>query len=232
MGVTRKRCRLVSEFFLGQSELVSPDVVIPLVFGAFFLATVMLGISSAARGRKRTHVNLLELANRLGLTPEGLELGSVFRVSRPELRGSYRGRRIRVFSYTTGSGKNRTQWCAIATEVANRTGMSLRISRENFFTRAGRRFGIDDVQIGDANFDRDFYVKSDRPEYLRAAMIPEIRHRLQQVWVSGTSGSLSVEGAELRYAEIGSFSDASKCRRLADFADSVCDLGDVIEAAL
>jgi hypothetical protein len=108
--------------------------------------------------------------------------------------------------------------------------MTLRLSKENVFTRAGRKLGIDDVETGDPAFDREFYLKSNKPDFIRVALLPEIRHRLLAAWGKGLRGSLSADASEAKYAEQGSFSDNKLCARFTAAVELVCDVGEVVEA--
>jgi hypothetical protein len=206
-------------------ERVLPFIFIGVVGGIFALILV-----AAQKQRKRARENLAKLAQRLGLQIHDPEKRSVFQSATTSLSGTFRGRQLRVFSYSTGSGKNRTQWCAIASSVNNPSGLTVRISRENVFTRVGRKIGVDDVAVGDAAFDREFYVKSNKPDFIRVALIPEVRQRITNFWNSRARGALEVSASEVKYAEVGSFATESVCARFPEAAEVVCDLGEVTEA--
>lgn len=203
--------------------------VLPFVFIGVFIGTFVLIVIATKNQRKKARENLARLAERLGLQVHAPAKRGIFGTSPTSLSGTFRGRAIRVFSYSTGSGKNRTLWCAVAAPVNNPSGLKLRISKENAFTVVGRKFGIDDVATGDEAFDREFYVKSNQPDFIRAALIPEIRQRLADVWKTKSRGLFSVDETEVRYAETGNFSKAAVCERIPLVAEAVCDLGEVVE---
>jgi len=206
------------------------QVLLPIAFFALFIGIFVLAIVLGARQQKRAKENLQRLATRLGLGLSTPPRRMLFGSSAPEVNGVFRGRSVRVYSYVTGAGKHRTHWSALAVTAPNRKRLTLRISGENFFTRAGRAFGIDDVATGDDAFDRQFYVKSNDAAYVRAALLPELRARLTALWSGGARGTITVEGDEVKYAEIGSFSSEAICNRMATLAELLCDLGEFVEA--
>ena len=53
------------------------------------------------------------------------------------------------------------------TVFINKTGMSLCLYRENLFTDVQKLFGMQDIKIGDAQFDSQFVIKSNQPEKIR-----------------------------------------------------------------
>lgn len=204
------------------------ELGLPLFFG--FVALVIVGGMFGARHQARqARANLAQLGERLGLgVLEGKRLPIIG--SMPAgLGGSCRGRAMRVFTYSTGTSKNRTQWCALAAKIADPRGFTLSISAENFLTRAGRMIGVDDVAIGDEVFDRRFYVKSNDPDYVRAALLPEVRAKLLEAWKPDMGGSIAVQGDEVRYTTQGSFAQTGTCNRLAGVTEIVCDLAEIVD---
>lgn len=206
-------------------ENVFPFIAIG-AFVAIFIVFVLLGVRQSRRARE----NLAALALRLGLPPPEEPAGFWGRLRAPSFRGSVRGRQLRVYTYSTGSGKNRTQWCALALSINNPGGLKLGIARENLLTRAGRAFGLNDVATGDEAFDRAFYVKSNDATYVRAALLPEVRARIAETWRQGARGAIKVEGGEISYAEAGTFASRRICERWPVMVDLAFLLADVVEA--
>jgi len=62
-----------------------------------------------------------------------------------EVIGSYRGRDLRIYHYTVGSGKNSTQYCGIRVEVNNRNNRRFSISSESAFSKMGKALGMRDA---------------------------------------------------------------------------------------
>ncbi|HEX9782401.1 MAG TPA: hypothetical protein VGA56_06660 [Opitutaceae bacterium] len=209
---------------------VEIEQLLPLLFIGVFVTVFALVILAVVRQQKRARENLSKLADRLGFQVIEPEKRGIFNRSATRLSGVFRGRNLQVYAYSTGSGKNQTQWCALATPVRNPAGLTVRISRENIFTRVGRKLGIDDVETGDAAFDKAYYVKSNQPDFIRVALIPEVRQRIASAWESGARGTLSADAGEVKYAEVGNFSNEKVCTRFGELIEVVCDLGEVVEA--
>jgi len=205
------------------------EILIPVIFFSVMVVMAGVAISFGIRQSKRARENLQRLAEELGLQavlppkrrylPSGL--GSV--------EGNFRGRFVRIYSYSTGSGKNRTQWSAVEVHAENSGGLSVSISGENIFTRAGRAFGLQDVAIGDEAFDRMFFVRSNQPDYMRMALIPEVRARFIACRDAGARGSVKVDGGVVKYAETGSLANTKIIARIPRVLELVCDAADIVE---
>jgi hypothetical protein len=210
--------------FLADAYDTTIGAVIFAAATAFIVGIFVLAI----RQQKAARENLRKLADRLGLVISEPKK-SFFSSSTPRATGNMRGRTVTVWSYTTGSGKNRVQWCAISASARNTSRLTLRVSGENFFTRVGRAFGADDVKTDDPAFDERFYVKSNDASYIRAAFISEVRARFTEAWQTGARRTVSDDGDEVKYAEHASYSRDKVCARFPALAELVCDVADVVE---
>jgi len=209
---------------------VDPDRLLPFLFIAIFLVLFAAVLIGAKKQSEKAHANLTRMAQRMGWAPPEPFKASLLRSSPMALAGAFRGRQMRVFTYTTGSGKNRTHWCAIAARVDNAAKLTLRLGKENALTRFGRKFGLDDVSVGNAAFDEEFYVKSNKPEFISVALIPEIRQRIGQLWHDQPRGAIEVEGGEVKFSESGTFANDSMCDRFIAAAEVICDIAEVADA--
>lgn len=209
-------------------NLLFPLIPIAVIAGVFALI-IKLSVKQSRRARE----NLGRLAQALGLPPPiapASSKGFLSALALPSLTGVVRGRPMRVYNYSTGSGKSRVTWCAVSITVRNPGRLTLRVSRENVFTRIGRVFGVDDVATGDQAFDGQFYVKSNDAGYVRAAFIPEVRAQFTAAWTAGARGTITLEGDEIKYAEPGAFSSDQICARFPALADLAQVVGDIVEA--
>lgn len=222
------RCFTLFVARCGGYGLDAMEALIPVVMFATFAGFVgliaWLGVDQA----RRAHANLARVAQSLGLPMPARPTGFFGRLTVPAVMGLLRGRPVRIFNYTTGSGKSRTTWCAVGVGLSNPGRFTLAISREGVLTRVGRVFGVDDVATGDAAFDEQFYIKSSDPAYVQAALIPEVRAQFTAAWKS--RGRLQVEGDEVRYAEPGQFSSDHICRRIPALLELAQSIGDLVEA--
>ena len=202
--------------------------LVPLVFFAFFVGIIVLTVYSGVRRQRKAREQLAGLASRMGL--ELKRQPAVLGFEGPAtVEGQHRDRMVRFFTFTTGSGKSRVSWSATSAAVAGTGGFTLDLGPESLFTRIATKLGMQDIQIGDPEFDRQFVVKSNDAAYASAALLPEIRARLLAERSNGAHGHLAVKGGEVRYAEVGGFDDPARTARLAGMLEVACDLAEVAE---
>ncbi len=205
-----------------------PEALLPFGFIAFFIGMMALAITLGLRQQRKARDLLAVLAARLGLELRRQPARFGFEPT-PTVEGRHRGRPVRFFSYTTGSGKSRSTWCAVAATVNGASGFTLELCPENFIYRIATSLGMQDIKINDPAFDPAFIVKSNDPAYAAAALLPEIRTRLLDERQRGAHGALAVKDGEVRYSEMGSFGQAAQVDRLARLLEVACDLAEVAE---
>lgn len=196
-----------------------------LFFGLFVGGGIWLGLRQVARAGEQ----LRRLGERVGLALEEKPKAFGVFAQVPELRGTRRGKTVRVFSYTTGSGKSRTHWAAATAKPSAPTGLTFRLSPQGFGSRILSLFGAKEIQVGDPEFDARWFIQTNSPDFFRAALIPELRAKLDAVARRGGNGTYETVNGEIRYAERGWFTDRVRGERFADVLDAVCDLADVAE---
>lgn len=207
------------------------ESLLPILIPATFAAFMALIIWAAVVQTRKARENLQALADRLGFTIQEPPKKGWFASSDRRLTGTFRGRSAQIYTFTTGSGKNRSTWCALSLRVATPPGFSLKVTGENLFTKAGRIFGVEDVTTGDPSFDDRFFVKSSQPAYVRAALIPEVRIRLLETWQKHRAfGAFVVESGEAKYTELGTFGNAKLCDRFPAMLEIAADLAEIAEA--
>jgi hypothetical protein len=200
----------------------------PILFGLFFVGFIILAAVLARKQERRARELLTAVAGRLGLELKRQPPKLGFEPT-PTVKGTHRGRNVRFFSYTTGSGKNRTAWCAVSAASGSTGSFTLDLCPENFLTRIATTLGMQDLSIGDAAFDEAFMIKSNDPAAAAAMLLPEIRARLLAQRQPTVNGNLSVKDGEVRYAEHGSFDSAARVDRMAAMLELACDLAEVTE---
>ncbi len=196
-----------------------PLLLFPLIGGLLIWAVVAQ--------TRRAAANLQKLAAQLGLD---FDAGGGW-LNRPRVAGSLHGRHVRIFNYTTGSGKSSTTWSAITAELSAPSPLTFTLKRQGFSTKIAEFFGAHEITVGDAEFDQAWFVQTNQPDFMRAALIPELRAKLMAVLHAGLAGSFQLKGGEVKYAEIGTFADARRTSRFAALAEVACDLADVAEVA-
>ena len=209
-----------------------------MIPGVFFTIAVVGGISAlivfGVRAAKRSGIErnaaLREMAARLGLEYFEEPPAAGFLPPSPAVRGMFGGRAARLQEFSRGSGKNRTRWVAARVQCAAAGAFKLSVRSQGpaIFEKIAGAFGYKDIVIGDTAFDSLLVVHGSDEEFIKAALIPEIRARIIAFWPKATGGRIVVEGGEAVYEEQGSFS-RTKCREHLEKAFPV--LGDMAAIA-
>lgn len=207
-----------------------PDYLGIFIFVVFFASTIGVVFWFGQINGKRLETNLTELAQRTGLT---LQLTRFMKmVSGGSLQGTMQGRAVRFWHYHTGSGKSRKQWCAVGVRPRRATALTFSLTREGAVSTLKSLFGAKEVVTGDTAFDKAWFVESNQPDFLRAALVPEIRAKLTAAHHDGrSSGQFRFADGEVKYAEVGGFASADQTLRLEKQLSLLQDLADVAEVS-
>jgi len=193
---------------------------IALVFGGIIWAAVVQHRKMAA--------NLQQLADRLGLDYVGKKNSWT---KSPALLGTWQGRALRFWTYSTGSGKSRQTWSAVGIQPRKTGAVQLELRRQGFVTSVMEFFGSKEIQVGDPQFDRNWFIRTNRPEVVRAALVPEIRHKLDALDTGMRDNGYKLDGGWMQFAIQGAFADAKLIARLEARLPVLADLADVVEVA-
>lgn len=176
------------------------------VFAAILVVAIVLAVWSV----RKTYDSLARLAGELNL--QLVAKPPVFGVFRrtPRVEGNVAGRNVCFFQYSEGTQKNRRSWSAVAVTCRNPHGFTLRLCRQSILTDLGVKLGgLVDLQIGDPGFDEKFVIQTNAPEYLRAALLPELRETLLREWPTTLlAATLKIEGGRVLFSDAMPFSDA------------------------
>lgn len=180
----------------------------------------------AVQHQKKARANLEALAARLGLQVTGdpksvLAAGGV--------AGRYQGKEVRFWTYSTGSGKSRRTWCAVGVKPRAHGGLEFELQHQGFGTKIMEWFGAKEIQVGDPAFDRDWFIRTNQPEFLAAALVPEIRAKLTSLKQAAAEKPFRLEAGEVRLSTSGSFGSEQVIARLESCLPLLCDLADIAE---
>lgn len=206
--------------------------MLPALLVLVFAALVGAMVFWAAKHGETVHRNFDALAARLGLArPLNDTKRGLFRRA-PEAHGEFRGKPARLFTYSTGSGKSRVTFIALSIRPRASGGLTFEITPQGFGSKIAEFFGAREITVDDPLFDQAWFVRTNQPEFLRAALIPELRARLTAFKVDTLSArkpSFKLDGTAVTYSEAGDFFSEPGCERLARTADVLCDFADVAE---
>lgn len=151
-----------------------------LVLIAFFVVLVLI-VVFAVKFSKKTNTrkqNLFQdFAIRNGLNHS---LSKQFLTQLNHIHGEFKGFSFRMSEKIVGSGKHQT--VVLDVEIHN-TGFDFefKIGHEHFFSKAGKFFGKNDIQIGNTEIDERFLFKSDYENRFIDLMTYEIQNELKMI---------------------------------------------------
>jgi len=190
-------------------------------------AIVFLVLRTARNRRQKLREILQTWAGELGL--EVVDSSSKWKP--PMLRGIVAHRTVEFHSFTTGSGKSQQTWVACDVTPDRATSLTFSLSRQNVFHKVGQWLGLKEVKIGDEAFDQMWFIRTNQPDFLRAALVPELRQRILQAVNQGASGRFETHEGKIRYVQAGNFSQEKARSTLTQLLPLVIDLAILSESA-
>lgn len=205
------------------------QLLIPFLFVGIFVGIAIFMVVQGGKASLAARTNAQGLAERLGLTlePATPTWGRFY--PPPRAIGTVRGKRVELFSYSTGSGKSRKTWAAISVAPAIPGGLTFSLTRQGLGSRVLSLFGAKEIEVGNRAFDDRWFIQTNQPEFLRAALLPELQAKLMALDRTTLPGSVQLADGVVKYAEQGSFDRREICERIAAVLDVLCDLADVAE---
>lgn len=80
---------------------------------------------------------------------------------------------IIIDTYTVSSGKSSTTYTRIRAPYINKGDFRFKINRSSVFSNIGKTFGMQDVVIGDPDFDENFIIKGNDEEKIREIFLSD-----------------------------------------------------------
>ncbi len=198
----------------------------PLAVGALVVLVFAFVIFLVVSQRKKLKAHFAELGTRLGCSariPEGFFGGF------PSLDGTYRGRPLKVFMFTRGSGKNQSTYTAFDLDVFNPGGFGFHIFEQGFFTTLATKFGMEDIQTGDPDFDREFIVQASDESLLVNFLTPTIKQRFMEMAGKHVAFGIKLEGGRIHYETQGTVASMPFMEKLIEFIETASDCAEQVE---
>ena len=105
------------------------------------------------------------------------EKGSFFKADK--LFVPYKKWEIMIDTYTESSGNTSTTYTRFRVPFKSSDNLQLELYRENFFSSIGKLFNMQDIKVGDINFDKHFIIRgSDEFKILQLFSNPELKQKL------------------------------------------------------
>lgn len=84
-------------------------------------------------------------------------------------------------TYTQSTGKSSIPYTRMRAPFVNRDGLYFKVYRAGFFSNMGKYFGMQDIEIGDEYFDKDFVIKgNDQFQITRLLAGDEIKAMIEK----------------------------------------------------
>ncbi|MBC8868473.1 MAG: hypothetical protein H8E44_03605 [Planctomycetes bacterium] len=154
-------------------------------FICFFISVVVIALFCASTQAKRRDHVWQQLATRYGgiLAPGGIS-------KYPSVRFRYADTSVLVDTYSTG-GKNATVYIQIHFHWPDRQ-FRLEVYPEGVFARIRKFFGMEDIQIGAADFDPQYIISGSDFDEVRNLLDPHVRLAIRQLRASGITNDIYV----------------------------------------
>jgi hypothetical protein len=150
---------------------------------------------------------------------------------------------ITLDTYTISNGKTSTTYTRMRAPYVNSDGFRFTICRKDLFSGLGKLLGMQDIEIGEPEFDRDFIIKGNNEAQVLALFAnPKVRQLIQAqpsiyLQVKDDEGWFSQnfpEGVdELYFQVIGIIKDVERLKSLyelfAETLDHLCRIGSAYE---
>lgn len=195
-----------------------------------FSCIPVLVLYLAVRQRRKLRESFAVFAERLGC-PASIPKG--FFGGFPSINGVYRKRSLRVYMFTrsSGSGKNRssTTYTAFTIPVTNADGFEFHVYEQGFFTTLLTKFGMQDILIGDEAFDKEFIVKSNNEEKVRAMLSPMIVTKFMDFAERYTAFGIQLKGDQFYYEAPETVTNEKHMLRYEEKINFICDIADQLD---
>jgi hypothetical protein len=203
-----------------------------LMLAAIVWGFYRLIVFAAGKLQAATQANVQALAQRLGLAVTDKKL--LGRDCDWELTGTLSGRPLRYWQYSAGRGEDRHSMVAVSIQQrsAGRLTFVMQRAVSGGLGKIAGMFGAKDMTTGDEVFDAAWWVQTNQPEFLKAALVPEIRTKLIATVAGGAAGSFRLSDGVVSYEERGNFSLGISRVPLEQQVPLLQDLADLADVAL
>lgn len=127
---------------------------------------------------------------------------------------------VTLDTYSVPSGDSSTNYTRFRAPFENRNGLQLSIRREGLIGKIDKALGMQDIEIGDAEFDKNFLVQGKPvPDVQRLISSISIRQMLQDQ----KSVTLNAKGNDLRLEVMGVVRDPERLNSMFQLFKAVLE---------
>jgi hypothetical protein len=159
------------------------------------------------------------------------------------VRAKHKQWTLTLDTYTVSTGKSTITYTRMRAPYVNPDGFHFTLYRAGFFTELGKMLGMQDIEIGHPEFDRNFVCKGNHPpQVIRMLGNPILRELIQkqpEIYFhvqddEGWFGTTFPEGVdELRFQVVGVIKDIERLKALyllfAETLNTLCHIGSAYE---
>lgn len=187
--------------------------IVFLFIAGGFVALIVWGIQHSKKIRERWAL----FAQQNGLTYSG----GISATATPHISGWYGRTHVTINTITRGSGKNRSTYTQFHSHVNVPMPQGLNLTREGMFSKVGKFFGGQDVQLGDKQLDDAFIIKAhDVMGAFNLMRIPQVKQAL--LTFLARHPGMQLNERHLMFEDHGLCSDMAKMKIAVDDLAYLC----------
>jgi hypothetical protein len=185
-----------------------------MIVAFIFIAALVIGlIVWVVISRQKPDAAWQQLANEIGAEFVG---GGFFRSSKVQTH--IKDSIVTLDTYSVPSGDSSDTYTRIRAPFQNRDGFQFTIFRTGLVSKLDKALGAQDIDIGDADFDRDFTIQGNNESRVRALFSNQrIRHLIQMQ----KSIRLGIRNNELVFEAQGVIKDIERLKSLFELLREV-----------
>ena len=159
--------------------LLEVDPLFPLffpiiIFGIIILTVIIAIIYSIKKGNELKKVLESQAIKRNG------EVKRAFGgFGYPQLNFEYDFNKFKIFSVP--GGKNRPPFTYVDVTLVNSTIHRMRLYKEGFSSKIGKKLGMQDIEVGIDSFDNDIIIKGSDENFIRSLLIYKVQDKVLKI---------------------------------------------------
>jgi len=200
-------------------------LLIPLTFFVGFFALIFWIIGWTYR---KTGEHWKKLANHFDLNLDLPETKWQWVMGNfPTASGKVKEYSIYIDMYTRGSGKQKTTYTRFSINLNKAVNNYIKLSREGLFSKIGKAFGAQDIEIGHKDFDDRFIIKTDNESFAKRVLSGRVRSLILRNL--RFSGFLEIKDNMMVYSEIMTLNSQRNLEELQETIDVAVQIAKEIE---
>ncbi|MEM4347745.1 MAG: DUF3137 domain-containing protein [Candidatus Altiarchaeota archaeon] len=136
-----------------------------------------------------------------------------------KLEGTYRDHYLNLYTYLKQYGRHSRRFTKLIVKIKNQKGVSLKIYPENFISKIEKTFGMQDISLGNENFDKEFIVKGNNEKFVREILSCSIQMKI----LNTKNFNLGVNGEKAEFEEQKVIIDINRLRAIIDLTIDIAE---------